>query len=282
MKVVFYAPEGSYEKQLVAAVQGGAAAHGDEVVYRSVGSYAGVEAGADVAACAAVRASSRMVLEDYRRAGRRTLFFDKGYWGRGVYTRVAIDAWQPRALPERPDDRLAASGLSLAGWRSSEAGHPVIYCGTTQTWHDFHDLGSARAVDEMWVRWLVEACGSRPVRYRPRPAYAKKHPELCGPIEGAALSTGPLADELAAGCHVLVTIASNAAIEALAAGVKVMVMGEHPARALSSRSIEMPLAPSAERRQRLFAALAWCQWTLAEWWSGEAWSSLREDLKAEA
>ena len=277
MKVAFYAPDGAGDKLLVAAVMAGAKRHVDEVVYVPTYRYDGVIAGVDAAACYGVRASSRIILEAYRRAGKRTLFFDKGYWGRGVYTRVAIDAWQPTAYFQRglSDERLRASNLEVPPREAPRDGI-VLYCATTQTWHDFYDLGPARAWDEMIVRLLAETHGAEKVVYRPRPAYAVKHPELCGPIDGVSISSGcPLADELPR-CYRVVTIGSNAAIEAAAAGVPVKVLGDNPCRLLNGVR-EFAL----KNRRQFFADLAWWQWTLEEYLSGEAWKFLKSVMSAE-
>ena len=275
MRVAFYAPDGAGDKLLVAAVQAGAARHGDAVIYIQTHRYEGVLADADAAACYGVRASSRIILDAYRRAGKRVLFFDKG-WPRGIYTRVAVDAWQPTAYFRRgrSSDRLDRSGIVLKPWRSAAAGSKIIFAATTQTWLDFFDLGPGRALYELMVGMLA---GMEPglVVYRPRPAYAKKHPELCGPIAGAQMSdpAQPLAEALN-DAMLLVTIGSNAAIEALIHGVPVLVLGDNPARLLNWRTTNV----EAER-PGFFADLAWTQWTMDEYLSGEAWAEIRQTMK---
>lgn len=270
MKVAFYAPDGAGDKLLVAAVMGGAARHGDEVIFVPVNEYAGVVSDADVAACYGVRASTRIILDAYRRAGKRTLFFDKGYWGRGVYTRVAVDAWQPTKYLKRgcPRDRLDKTGLLIRPIRADTNSDVVIYAGTTQTWHDFCDLGPARALDELIIG-LLSWQSYHPVVYRPRPAYAKKHPELCQSIKGAELSTLSLDEDLAR-CRVLVTLGSNVAIDALAAGVPAHVLGDHPCQIFRDYST----------RIEFFADLSYCHWTLDEYHSGEAWADIKSVMGA--
>lgn len=268
MKIAFYAPDGAGDKLLVAAVMGGAARYGDEVVFIPVHEYAGVVEDADAAGCYGVRASTRIILDAYRRAGKRTLMFDKGYWGRGVYTRVAVDAWQPTKYLKRgcPRDRLDKTGLVIKPWSRNRDSY-IIYAATTQTWHDFYDLGPARALDELIVSLLCWK--SLYVAYRPRPAYAKKHPELCGPIAGAELSTLALDEDLAR-CETLVTLGSNIAIDALAAGVTVRVLGDHPCQAFHQFGT----------REEFFSDLAHCQWTLDEYHSGEAWADIKSVMGA--
>ena len=272
MKLAFYAPDGAGDKVLVAAVMAGAQRHGDCVIYVPTYGYEGVLADADAAACYGVRASSRIILDAYRRAGKRTFFFDKGYWGRGTYTRVAVDAWHTHGswLRDRDHARLRTTGQELKPMREC-AGQNVIYAGTTQTWCDLYDLGPARQLDEVIVKLLVAQHPGRVV-YRPRPAYARKHPELCGPIEGALLSdpAQPLAEALEH-CELLVTLGSNSAVEARAAGVETLVLGDNPIQRLNG-------GRDQAARDDLFRRLAYCQWTLDEYLSGEAWADLKETM----
>lgn len=276
MRIVFYAPDGAGDKLLVAAVMHGAKRHGDVVEYVPLDCYTGVDAAADVAACYGVRASTRIIIDAYRRAGKRVLFFDKGYWGRGTFTRVSIDGWHPTAYFRcgRGDTRLKAYGLQIAKTRRSGDGK-VIYAATTQTWCDFYDLGPSRALDELLVAMLAAVYPGRVV-YRPRPGYAKKHPELGRPIAGVGYSDWetPLATELE-GAALLVTIGSNAAVEAVAAGVDVQVLGDNPCRLLNGEATD-------SQRYSFFRDLAWCQWTHDEYLSGVAWGDIRETMNRTA
>lgn len=273
MRIAFYSTEGQGDKLLVAAVKGGAARHGDEVLFIDIARWDRVMEDADAAAAYGIRASTRIILDAYRRAGKRTIYFDKGYWGRGIYTRVAVDAWQPTAYfraVERGDDRLDKAGPDL---RDVTHGDKIIYAATTQTWCDFYNLGCARVLDEMIVRMLALSHRNRVVVYRPRPGYARKHPELCTPIEGSELSdiARPLREELD-GCSLLVTLGSNAAIEARAAGVETLVLGDNPAVVLNG------VVEGRVEVHEFFCALSWCQWTLDEYLSGEAWAEIRRAM----
>ena len=86
----------------------------------------------------------------------------------------------------------------------------------------------------------------------------------------------PLAADLD-DCWALVTHASNAAVEAVLAGVPVFVTGPSAAAAMGSLdldAIEQPVMPEGRRAwaERLAAA----QWSLAEIRNGTAWSALRD------
>lgn len=270
MKIVFYAPDGSREKLLVASVLTGALRHGDEIGFVPIEQYAGVVSGADACACYGVRASTRIICEAYRAAGKRFVYFDKPYWGRGDYVRFAVDAWQPTAyfLQGHDATRLRRSGLELR--YPVTLGRATLYAATAQTWADFYCLGSLRALEEALVKVLVAT--QEHVLYRPRPGYRVRHPELCEALGGAELAPDVPLAELLLKCSFLVTLGSNAAIEAAIYSVPVLVLGDNPAALLNAN------APRVTREQ-FFSDLAWCQWTADEWLSGEAWAEVRRVME---
>ena len=107
------------------------------------------------------------------------------------------------------------------------------------------------------VRKLQEAT-DRPIRVRRK----------------AAAKTTPLAADLA-GCWALVAHSTNAAVEALVAGVPVFCTAPCAARAMGRADlseIEDPLLP--DDRERWLRVLAANQWTLDEMRSGLAWRML--------
>lgn len=149
----------------------------------------------------------------------------------------------------------------------------MVYAATTQTWHDFYNLGRSRELDAGVITLLASLYPGRVV-YRPRPTYAIKHPELCLPIGGATLSRHrALVDELRH-AELLVTLGSNAAVEALALGVPTIVLGDNPCRVMNG-------APNnwVEARERLFNALSMCQWRLDEYASGVGWNHIQALLQ---
>lgn len=91
--------------------------------------------------------------------------------------------------------------------------------------------------------------------------------------------------ELILRARVAVTWMSNASIDALLMGVPIICLSElNPCWEVSEHDIENiadPYFPEQARRQRHANYLAWCQWTVEEIASGEAWARLRTKLTQE-
>ena len=66
-----------------------------------------------------------------------------------------------------------------------------------------------------------------------------------------------------------------------AAGVPAMVFGNAIARPVAEtriQSIETPYWGSADKRLRWASAMAYCQWSMTELESGEAWAELKAEI----
>lgn len=282
MRVCFFTNEKPRERILSDVFLRGLAAHGDEGEIRRLDGTAQVADGCEVACMIGVK--SRAVCDANWRAGVHTLYFDKGYLRHRAdspvriweYWRVAVDGHHPtRTLMKvaRPHDRLDALGLEMRPWRSE--GEHIVIAGSSAKYHEFCGLPEPTAYARRLVRKLKGS--GRPIVYRPKPSWRD-----AVPIKGARFSRGPeTIDDVLAGTHALVTHGSNACFEAVLAGVPCIVLGEAVAAPISSMDlddIETPrLASEAERRQWL-ANLAYCQWTMTEIESGEAWATIRPQI----
>ena len=82
----------------------------------------------------------------------------------------------------------------------------------------------------------------------------------------------------------MVTFGSNACFDAVLQGIPSVVIGNGVAKPISSVSIgaiESPyLAKDGERAQWLHR-LAYCQWSMAEMASGEAWPHIRRMINGQ-
>lgn len=281
MKFAFYVSEKDRNWGLAEAVAESAAVHGDEVEIIPQRMFQGVRGDADGGACLGVKRAGKRLLGAHLQAGRHFLFFDKGYLDRANYVRVAIDAWQPLAYfrSARPPDRFERFRLKVDTRRNGEE---ILFAGSSQKYANFHDLGDATKYAERIIHKLRRKT-SRPIVYRPKPSWAAHHPDECKPIEGTRFSSPgtPISEELK-NCHLLVTHGSNAAVDALLAGVPVMALGSGVFNDMSMGEdygkIEVPYFPSREKRLQFFYDLAYCQFTLKEFKSGEAWAELRSIL----
>ena len=123
-----------------------------------------------------------------------------------------------------------------------------------------------------WDRNTVEELRkytNRPILYRPKPS--DKHPL---DIEGATTvdSSLPLMAHLR-GAHAVVTHHSNVGCDALLEGIPVFSR-YGPARYMSN-PLQMIEEPLYSERKPFFNRLAYCQWSLSEMSSGQAWDWLR-------
>lgn len=152
-------------------------------------------------------------------------------------------------MPPAPDDRWKALGIELRDWAGPG---PTLVLG--------QHPGDA-SVPVNYARLLASLLERLPdARFRPHPLVKR--------------SERHLHDELDESGRV-VTWSSNASVEALIAGVPVVTLSEMAiTRPVSAHSLDAP----DWRGDRLpfLSWLAYRQWTLAEYASGEAWAWLRQ------
>lgn len=188
-----------------------------------------------------------------RRTGDRWIYGDRGYFHRGTFYRVTANAFQHDGCGERMRD----PGVTIEPWRTG--GRHVLVCPPDDA------IAALMGFDaDAWlcdVMRRLEANTDRPIKVRPR-----DHEQI-----------RPLQDDLR-DAWALVTWASNAAVEALLAGVPVFCTGDCAASVMGRSDpigIEYPSYP--DDRYEWAATLAANQWTLDEIRRGEAWKVLRHE-----
>jgi hypothetical protein len=197
-------------------------------------------------------------LDRARSKGRTWFYCDNGYFlpGRAGYFRITRDALQHDGSGNAGSERWSQLGLSIAPWRKD--GSRVLVCPPDATYGQLWGLDHAK--------WLQDALGAlrsatdRRVVVRDR--------------SKARSVTEPFAAALR-GCWALVTCTSNAAVEALLAGVPVFCT--HPCGAYRMgkpdlADIETPTMPDREQWAWNLAAN---QWTIAEMADGTCWRELQ-------
>lgn len=282
MRVAFLASDKARERLLADAFLKGAKRHGHETQVipltegePEVGNY-------DVACFVGVK--SRELFQAHGRAGIPVLYFDKGYSRHsrtdGVrgweYWRVAINAHQPTERLDRnmPGDRAARFGWESKPWR--KRGSTIILAGSSGKYHDFYGI---RNPTHYWARKVedIRDVSDLEIVYRPKPSWRE-----AVPIEGTRYSELPeRLEALLAKAHVLVTHGSNCCFEAAMAGIPSIVLGEAVAKPISSTSLDdivKPRLANDEERGQWLANLAWWQWNSREFYSGEAWEFLGEQI----
>lgn len=275
MKVCFYYSQKPRERILREAFERGVNAFGDDLEGRELGNEL---ADCDVAVMIGVK--SREIFQEHWKRGVHTVLLDKGYHratypgnARGwIYWRVAIDGHQcTHYLPQgKPSDRAEKLGWSVPKWRQGEH---ILFGGSSQKYHDFVSAGDATEFAVKTVKRLAKYT-NRKIIYRPKPSW-----DGAQAVEGAEFQGEfvPLNQALRK-TWAVVTHGSSICVESILSGVPVIVLGQAVARPISSTDlseIESPRLASRDERWQWLSDLAYQQYTLAEFESGEAWKHIR-------
>lgn len=284
MKVCFHYSEQPRERILAEAVVGGIKRHGDIAwaIPKTLEPSEDVLNSADVHAMIGVK--SRNIFYAAMRLGAHVLYFDKGYLRHVLpsgprtweYWRVCLDAQHPTAYlldREYPSDRFDSWKRNLAPWRAD--GKHIIIAGSSEKYHAFYDLPHPTEWATKIIRKLSKEMGcQRPLVYRPKPSW-----RAAVPIKGATFSADrELIGSVLKNAWCLVTHGSNAALDAILAGVPAIVLGDGVARSISSTElddIESPRMVSLPQRAAWANAIAYQQFTVQEMFRGQMWDQLR-------
>jgi antitoxin (DNA-binding transcriptional repressor) of toxin-antitoxin stability system len=185
---------------------------------------------------------------------------DHGYWRRLEYHRIQHRKLWCDGLGEPDYARLDRLGVEIQPARKS--GRQVVIALQSPEFYARWTGLDLRHYTAKMVRQVRAATG-RPVVLRHKPM-------------GRLRRQPPLGEQLR-NTWLLVTHSSAAALDALAAGVPVIVTEKTFCAARLATTfdrIENPYRPSQDERRELFARIAGHQYTLDEMRSGEAWERL--------
>lgn len=196
---------------------------------------------------------------------------DLGYWNRG-HPNDNNASYKICYRSHHPDDyflSLPTKGKrfnqQIRPWKQPQPSSPILLAGMGPKSHVLYgyDDWEASVVSE------IRKVTSRPILYRPKPS--DKHPMSVAGTELVDASI-PIAMQLNQ-VHSVVTHHSNVACDALLRGIPVYSQ-YGPAKYMSTPlpDIESPVYCD---RKPFFNRLSYCQWSLGEMASGEAWSWLR-------
>lgn len=287
MRVTFWRSNKPLEHRLAERVGEGARALGLDYETRVTSEYDGPLAETDVAIVLGVKGRSGEIFREHRVLGKHVVYVDKGYYrGRGddpavklKYFRFSVDGFQPlayfQAIP-RPDDRWRRLGFVFES--RQPLGRHIIYAGSSQKYCDFQQIGDATKYAAKVVRAVRKYLPRHEIVYRPKPTWRD-----AVPIDGTTFSQGKkkIQEELI-GAKALITHGSNAAFDAILAGVPCVVLGDAIAKPIAMQRLDQLQAvefPNDTARYQWGCDLAYCQWTLDEMRSGEMWSYLQEQLR---
>jgi len=230
----------------------------------------------DVAAMYGLRENSREIMIEYLAKGKKTLFFDLGYWGRHTpdrrsgHHRIAINGFHAKfGREECSSDRFKRFDIELKSFNQS--GDYILLCGQSAKAAWVYGLDP-----EEWELQIIEQIKEntdKPIWYVPKPSWDGKRP-----IPGTVYCDGPV-EQYIDNCWAVVTHHSNSGVHALAAGKPVFtqegvcksLIGE-----LDLTSIDDPFIPSELERDNFLFNVAYWQWSIDEIKNGSMFRSLRE------
>lgn len=285
MKVCFFRSDKPREGSLADAFVSGLRAHGDEGIIRELTGEPLVASDCEAACMVGVK--SRGIFQANWRAGVHTVMLDKGYsrhkspgplrgW---EYWRVSVDGHHPTAnlmKVARPIDRFEKLGIEILPWRT--AGSHILIAGSSAKYHEFYGLKGPTA----WTKGVVKTLrntSERPIVYRPKPSWADA-------VEITKTRFSRLPEsmlDVLTDAWVTITHGSNACFESVINGIPCIILGDGVAKPISSTSlddIESPRLADEAERIAWASALAYQQWTLAEFYSGEAWATIKGQIYA--
>lgn len=225
----------------------------------------------------------RNVLDDYRRAGRKAIYVDLGYWGRHLggrfagFHKLALNARHPTAYFQKSKhhgSRFNQFNVRVRRWKERR-GDSILLAGMSDK--------AAEAEGFRPEQWETEIVAKlryytdREIIYRPKPNW-----DGAKGVPGTRMVRGRDGDveTVLAQCHAVVTHHSNVAIDALLYGVPVFCwdgIATAPGKACSDLSlIENP--PEALDREQWASDAAWTQWNVSEMRKGSAWKYLRDEV----
>lgn len=205
----------------------------------------------------------RPLIAAWRAAGRRWIYWDRGYNRRvfatdlppgengGMY-RWHVGSFQLQRISQRPPDRWAATRTGLWPWR--KAGRHIVVAEPSETYQRFHGI-------EGWTGRTLDALAAltdRPVVVRDKEMQRsgrKLHEDL-------------------AGAHCLVTHGSNAAVEAAIMGCPVVVDPASAAALVGVTCLERIEDLVEPDREPWVRALAYSQFDERELIDGTLWRLL--------
>ena len=282
MKVAFFVSEQDREINLARSFGNGVVSHGDAFQSFDISEYFRVIREVDIACMVGVK-SARM-WKSSTQFGVIPIIFDKGYQRQidpSSETRT-WEFWRVSVGSHNPTKYLMTMGKSydrardmcsyLNDWR--KRGSHIVVAGSSEKYHQFYGLPHPTEYAEKIIRRLRAISPHREIVYRPKPTW-----KGASPIQGSRFSgRDESMKDVLRGAHALVTHGSNACFDAICAGIPCVVLGDGVAKPISRTAIEdiedLKMVRIGERWQWL-ANLAYCEWKLSEFSSGEAWRHIR-------
>lgn len=288
--ITFWRSNSPAEHRLAEFFSIGAKVVGLDFLVMANDDYTGPLGDTSVAITAGVKYPSRRIIVEHVMLGKGYICVDKGYKrSRGAdpaakmsYYRTSANGFQPLSYFQntpRPSDRWDRLGFIIE--TPKQGGKDIIYAGSSQKYSDFKSLGDANDYASKIMRRIFKHCPEEnrgSIIYRPKPSWKGALPVNKFEFSQNKVKIGrALVD-----AHALVTYGSNAALDAILAGVPTVVLGDSIARPIAMQDLSElsdVSHPSMEEIHQWGCDLAYCQWTPEEMRSGEMWETLLKDLE---
>lgn len=274
--IVFFHSDKPREIMLANAFTQGAITHG----LNAVTSLRGTPIPADVTLACMVGVKSLKLWRYFQKRGIPTMMFDKGYsrhtkGGCWEYWRVSYNAHNPTRTTlmsvNHPSDRFDRLGFDVKPWRTG--GDHILFAGSSAKYQNFQRMRDPTSYAVRVIQALRKHT-DRPIIYRPKPSW-RDAVEIPGTIYSGPKQ--PL-QSVFDNCHAVVTHGSNTSFEAALNGIPSVVLGDAVMRSISITDLCDVESPLIRDRSQVFYNLAYHQWTLSEFESGEAFETIGEWL----
>ena len=284
MRVLIYSPgPPSKSHYLISKLGNALRGRGHSIGERFFGAYQEWEP-ADIVITVGWNGLILRIHDDQIATGRNSLSLSDGYvvrgWEEGQYfgvTKNGLHAYGDR-VENCPDDRLRIlenKGLQVLPWRDDSKSNHILIC--HQDVPDYRGRDRQPFFNEAIE--MIRMQSDRPIIVRAHPRAISGIPESWNQY-GFTVSKSSLDEDLK-NCHALVTYDSNAATEAVIAGVPAFTHGKTMADPVANFDIMNIEDPSMPDRHQWLCNLAYSQWTQEELGSLLPWIFLfeKEDPK---
>jgi hypothetical protein len=199
---------------------------------------------------------SDAILERAKAQGLHFYYIDHAYFdrGHGHSYRITRNGYEAGPVRKCKDDRFKKLEVTIEPWRKS--GRSIIVCPPTDFFAAAH--GCENWLEETLAQLRLET--DRPITIRAKPRPGEPVIPLREALEDA---------------HALVTHSSNVAIEAACLGTPVFVAPTSAAAQIGRSDLGMIESPRYPKRDGWLAHLAYSQFSLEEFTSGEAWKIMQ-------
>ena len=205
----------------------------------------------------------RPSINEWRRRGRKWIYWDRGYARRvfatwlprgdgGGYYRWHVGAYQMRRIREVPGDRWDSLKTVVEPWEKN--GRHIVVALPTETYTRFHQI-------DTWIDDTVAALKN----LTDRPIVTRRKEEWDRPLQRDLK-----------GAHCLVTHGSNTAVEAAILGCPVFVHPDSAASLIGRTNLAEIESPAYPEREPWLRSLAYSQFNEQELVDGTLWRLMDE------